>query len=284
MLGVKVVRYFSRLKEYEVFGTFRGELPFHHQSVHWRKLDLTDKDGLRTLLEEVQPEIVIHCAANTNVDNCELLVGESSYLHAEVVIEFKKCKSILLFVYISTDSIFDGQHGDYTEEDVPLPLNTYALTKLRGEDLVKENFIDHMIIRTNIFGYHEHGSGVSITEWALDKFGSGERIIGFKDVFFNPIYTGQLAEVIYKLIVAKFRGVINIGSSEAISKCFFLQTLASEFSFSSSLVECGAINQGDLQAQRPLNTTLNISKMASLIGVLSLRDGLELLHNDLLIK
>jgi len=237
---------------------------------------------LASSLDEINPDVIIHCAAIVNVDECEINKRVAEVLHRDVTAILACYKSdSTRFIYISTDSVFDGQKGSYTEKDVPNPINYYAKTKRDGEIVVLENNHNGVVIRTNIYGCHLE-NGKSLVEWAIDNLKQGKSIIGFNDVYFNPVYAKQVAEVIKEIIPTKyFKGILNVTSKEYCSKYEFLLSIARQFNFNTELITKASVKQLQFLAPRPLNTTLNANLLRSVLGkVLTLQDGLAALKKD----
>ena len=97
-------------------------------------------------------------------------------------------------VYVSTDSVHDGEKGDYYETDEPRPCNTYG-ARNGGRAGLPGGGPAALVLRTNIYGRH-FDERSSLAEWALGQFEQGQEIKGFADVFFNPAHTGQLAALL----------------------------------------------------------------------------------------
>jgi dTDP-4-dehydrorhamnose reductase len=240
-------------------------------------IDLTNNKDLAKLLADLKPDLIIHCAAAVNVDACEENKKYADALHVrstEILAAATK-----RIVYVSTDSVFDGEKGNYAETDVPAPLNYYAETKLEGEKKALAN-LNSIVLRTNIYGFH-HTEMPSLAEWALGNLRNNKSIGGFTDVFFNPLYTAQLADVIIALVKKEYKGVLNAASDPFISKYLFLVKLAETFGYPASLVEEKSISDISFKAKRPNNTTLNFSKQEEILGAApTLSEGLEMFKRD----
>lgn len=281
MLGKDIVEILSKDVDCFVVGFSRTVNPYlstDHQVIG----DLTDLEFLSSSLDEIKPDVIIHCAAIVNVDECETNKRVAEALHRDVTGILARYKSgSTRFIHISTDSVFDGQKGSYTEEDTPNPINYYAKTKRDGEIVVLENNHNAVVIRTNIYGYHlEHGK--SLVEWAINNLKQGKSINGFTDVYFNPVYTKQLGEVIKDIIPTKyFKGILNVTSKDYCSKYEFLLRIARQFNFNPNLIEKNSVRSFEFLAPRPVNTTLNADLLKSVFDkVLTLQDGLSALNRD----
>ncbi len=285
MLGEKIIKYFSSDDYYRVFATFRNEIGYTNEKILWKKIDLNDRSNLLKALNYIDPDIIIHCAANINLDQTELDNTDAKYIHSDIIKEFKQGSPNAIFVYISTDSIFNGKTGNYKESDDADPINKYALSKLDGESNVKKYFRNYIILRTNIYGYHSSSNKPSLAQWAISKLKNHEPINGFDDVIFNPVYTMQLAMIVEQLLKIEFRGLINVACDEIVTKHDFLIAIAKKFNFNEELITKSNSNKQSFIAARPLNTSLNNSLVNKIIGKnLSLSEGMQMLFNDFINK
>lgn len=184
----------------------------HHElyGVNRTKLDITNKIRVCSYIDRVKPDVIVHCAAFTNVDGAEKdkgLAYEVNVLGTKYIAQVAgriKCK----FVYISTDYVFNGEkHTPYNIEDRPNPLNIYGETKLAGEHLVTKYTKNHFIIRTSwIFG---KGDNHFIAK--IEKIASvyGEvRVVS--DQFGSPTYALDLAYFIEELIETDQYGLYHV--------------------------------------------------------------------------
>ena len=186
------------------------------------------------------------------------------------------------YIYISTDSVFDGQKGNYTESSEVHPLNYYAETKLLGENIIKETVDNLYILRTNIYGF-SIPMKKSLFEWAYFELNEGNPINGFSNMYFNPMYVGQLAKCIESFISNEIPfGTYNVTTDEKISKYDFLLKIAKEFGFQLNAINEVTFNQNDFVAPRALNTTLDNSKLKSVFKDFdfSIDTGFLMLKND----
>ena len=163
-------------------------------------------------------------------------------------------------VYISTDSVFDGNSRSSAERDRPNPTNVYAASKLAGETAVQEEAESSLVLRTNIYGWNVQEKQ-SLAEWVIDKLEAGQTVPGFADVVFSPILANDLSEVILDMIALRLRGVY-LGGSEACSKYEFARHVAEVFGFDTALVHPTEVAGSGLGAPRPLNTSLNTDKVS----------------------
>jgi dTDP-4-dehydrorhamnose reductase len=177
LLGINMA--IEAAKRHTVFGTtYRQKIKSENFITIQTNLLL---DGaVENLIDEVQPDWVINCAALAIVDACE----RDPNLARKFNVEFPgKLAAIVArggarLIHISTDAVFDGQRGDYTEDDTPNPLSVYARTKLEGEWAVSEADPNAIVARVNLFGWSLTGKR-SLAEWFYNNLRAGERNDGF---------------------------------------------------------------------------------------------------------
>ena len=264
---------------YEVFGvskTSRLSLP----GLYEINADLCDSNLVEKILKHSKPDIIIHTAAFTNLEYCERNISECYTMHVELTQKLAEYASAKM-IYISTDSVFKGDLGGYAEDDPTYPLNYYAHSKLEGEwSMLRTNHLS-TVIRTNIYGF-KRPPGNSLVEWALSSLREKQDVKGFTDVIFNPLYVGQLSQIIIKLLSSKISGLLHVGASENISKFTFLRKLASTFGYPEDFVSA-SLSSDNNEIRRPKNTALNIQRMKKLFNeVPLLSTGFDMLKTDYL--
>ena len=279
MLGSELASYFNSFGEYEVFGLGRSETNiFSNERQFIFNLESFNSEEL----EDEKFDIIIHSAALTDINLCESNKKLADKLNIDAsaeIAKLAKASNAKLF-YISTDSVFNGKEGNYSETEIPAPLNYYAFTKFAGELKVLE-FCEKncLIVRTNIYGLNQPFRN-TIAEWALKEWANNKQINGFEDVYFNALYTGQLAEILKNLIELNVNEkILNVGSSEFISKYDFLNKLRLKFGFENSLLNKSNSSNFIRKIRRPLNTTLNLSKLEKIVDVPTFEDGICKLAN-----
>lgn len=275
MLGKDIVRTLSTINDYTIYAINRK---IDTSVTNSYDIDMRDHEKILSVVKDINPDVIIHAAALVDVDFCE----KNKKIAYDINVNASKRLAALTkkMVYISTDSVYSGVVGNFKETDSKDPINYYALTKSIAEDEVMKTNPDSVILRTNIYGYHTP-IGRSLFEWGYKSLSQGSEITGFDDVFFNPLYTEQLAYAIRVLLDINYSGVINIGSDKPLSKYDFLIKLANTFKFDEKLIRPISVDKGVLGAKRPKNTTLNINKMEEVTGLsFSVKFGLEQLHKD----
>lgn len=264
LLGSCIAR--ESLNEHELFGISRTIIPPAAQWRH-RHLDLTDASSTLRFLSKVHPQLIIHCAALTDVEQCERDESRAWAVNVEAtkVLASWASEDAAKFILISTDSVFDGTRGNYRESDDPAPVNVYARTKLAAEEFVRSSCPNALIIRTNFFGW-SHGHRAGLAEWMLARLIKGEGFGGFTDVRFSPLFTDELAHIILELIRRDARGLFHLGARDSCSKYEFAIELARAFQLDASIIHPVSVDEFPFRACRPKNTSLSTEKLSRFLG------------------
>ncbi|MGC1132299.1 MAG: SDR family oxidoreductase [Nitrososphaeraceae archaeon] len=231
------------------------------------RLDITDVKSVREKILRLDPDCIINCAAMADVDQCERkpdLARAVNSIGAKNLAGICRSTGARL-LQISTDSVFDGVVGGYTELSRPNPINAYAATKYDGEKAVISILRNYVVIRTNFYG-HNH-DGKYLMNWILSHLIDNERIIGFIDSRFNPLWIRDLAYCIIKLIDLPYRGILNCSGDEVFSKYQFIRKIALDLGYRNDNIQKGTSAQVPLTARRPNNTYLVNKKMHKLLKV-----------------
>lgn len=262
---------------FEVFGVTHHH-PLHQAPFHVLQADLLERGALERLLDTVQPDWVIHCAALANLDDCEADPDLAHRLNAEIPGRLAtlvakggaRAKPIRL-VHISTDAVFDGVRGNYAEEDAPNPLSVYARTKLAGERAVTSANPQAIVARVNLFGWSLMGRR-SLAEFFVNHLSAGERVMGFTDVYFCPLLVNDLAEVLIWMLgigsatKEQLSGLYHVASREATSKYDFGVAVARRFGLDETLIDPVPVAASGLQAPRSPNLTLRTDKLRAVFS------------------
>lgn len=222
-------------------------------------MDIRKKNSVENVVKKINPDIIINCAAKTNLDEIEnesINAFEVNAYGAEIISKISK-KYSKRFVHISTDSVFDGTQGLYDEKDIPNPINQYSKSKLEGEKLIRNNNSDAVIVRTNFYGYSNKKD--FLFNWILKKIRNNESINAFEDIVFNPLEINNLSELLLELCLNEFKGTIHLAGNEIFNKYKFAKKIASTLNYDEKLIIKGNSNDMNFTAKRPKNTSLNNS-------------------------
>jgi dTDP-4-dehydrorhamnose reductase len=266
MLGTNIVMEGRKLNK-KMIAIYNNN-PVKFPDVECLRINLSDIKTITNLIHSLKPKSIIHCAALTNVDWCEEHPIETKNVNQDVSFYIAEAAQDIksLFVYISTDSIFDGKTGNYTEEDSPNPLNVYSSSKRGAELLIETKIKNRLIIRTNIYGWNLQNK-LSLAEWIVGTLESGQELTAFEDVIFSPILVNDLANIIFDMVEAKLNGIYHVGSSDYCSKFRFACELADAFELDKELIQPISIDSLNLKAKRPKNSSLQTSKICLDLGI-----------------
>lgn len=263
MLGSSLIRVLG--ERHALTGLSRSRPP--NARIDWLDVDLRIPGEIGAALGRAEPDVIVHAAAMTNVDECERQPDLAHRVNEGCVGEltaYSKTSGAKL-VYISTDAVFDGAAGrPYREEDEPRPLNVYARAKLGGERLAL-GAPGSLVLRTNIFGWR-HGRGGSLAEWILAGLREGRELTTFRDVYFSPIAAVLLADVVASCLDRKLSGLFHAGGAESISKHQFAVKIAEYCGLPTGSLRPISVDEKGLDAPRPKFMSLDSSKLAAAIG------------------
>jgi dTDP-4-dehydrorhamnose reductase len=265
LLGANLIS-LAREQGREVAGLYHRH-PVHIGGVKMLAADLADEAETRRTLQEIKPSSVVHCAAATNVDWCEEHPEDAHRVNVSVPAALARItsQSDIRMLYISTDSVFDGERGNYSETDTPAPVNVYARTKLQGErEVFRQNPIA-LTARVNFYGWNAQSKD-NFAEWILKQLTLARIVPGFSDVVFCPILANDLAEVLLAMLDRNLTGLYHVVGAEAISKYEFARQVASTFGFDPGQVACTRVADAGRRALRPRDTSLNTAKISTALG------------------
>jgi dTDP-4-dehydrorhamnose reductase len=230
-------------------------------------IDLTDESATRDFLSALRPDAIVHCAAATNLDWCEdnPQQAEAINVQASRTLASIACTLNARFLYVSTDSVFDGKKGNYIETEKATPLNVYGRSKLAGERETLQHYPSALVARVNIYGWNSQDKQ-SLAEWILSRLEQGMDVPGFTDVFFTPILVNDLAPVLLSMLQQEMSGVYHVAGSEKISKFEFAREVAAVFEFDPARVTPCRVKDMHLRAERPLDISLNTEKVEAALG------------------
>ena len=272
MLGQKLVKLFLKKPGYEIHALSRGSNRLDHQKGYaYYDLDLLNKVALLALLDQIVPDVILHTAAMTYVDDCELQQEVCVRMNLEVVANFLEyCdKKDVYLVHLSTDFIFDGKKGTaYKEDDVAHPVNYYGRSKLKSELMIKESNVDHAILRTIlVYGLVDGNDRSNIVLWVKNSLENKKEINVVTDQLRMPTYAEDLAEACWLAVEKKAKGVFNVSSNQLMSIYEVALAVADAFGLDKELIHPVRTNALSLPANRPLSTGFDLNKSISEINL-----------------
>lgn len=277
LLGKKLRDIFIE-NNYDVYSTYYRTHPSNIERNY--QLDITQKKDVDTVIIKIKPDVVVHAAALTNVDECEKNQDMADAINTQgtknIAETVKKIGS--KFMYISTDYVFDGEKGLYTEQDEVNPINYYGVTKLKGEEVVKNIVDDCIIVRTSvIFGLSNKKNFVT---WILDNLQRQRRIRIVNDQYVSPTLNTDLSEQLVALLKNDAQGVFHTAGGERINRYAFSQIVADVFHLDKTLIQAISVNDMNWLAERPKDSSLDVSKVTRLKKPYMLRKAVSLLKEE----
>ena len=187
--------------------------------VHALKVNLLDQSELRRSLAEFRPDLVVHAAGMTNVDECERNQKLTNLANVNTACNVARAARAFgaRLIHISTDHIFAGNNAFVTEEEPPRPINVYAQSKLEAEQCVQELDTSALIVRTNFYGWG-HRYRQSFSDWIINALRQEKTITMYDDVYYTPTLIDHVVLVAHELIDLGVSGVINVVSEDRVSK------------------------------------------------------------------
>ena len=230
-------------------------------------VDITDQYSVEKIVEKQNPDIIVHAAGITDVDQCEKNPDLARTVHVKGTGNVAKSANSNDFplIYISTDHLWDGTRPKVDEDTPPYPINTYAKTKLEGELTAFEICEKVLSIRTNFFG-HGRPWRMSFSDWILKNLAQESTLSMFTDAYFTPISTQYLSQFIMELVDQKATGIFNIAGTERLSKYDFAVLLAKEAGYSSNKIRKTLLADFGFSAPRPRDMSLSTKKISHFLG------------------
>ncbi|MDP2012753.1 MAG: SDR family oxidoreductase [Actinomycetota bacterium] len=229
--------------------------------------DLRDTEATGALIRSTAPDVVLHAAAISGHEQADADRDQAEAVNVHATAEIARaCADIgARLVYISTDSVFSGSTGNYSEGDEPEPFSWYGESKLLGEAHARNLVADHLIVRTNFFGWSETGRK-SVLEFFVNSLRAQQHVRGYPDFVVTSIYAQQLIDAIWRLSELGATGTFHVASSDALSKYEFGMSVAEQFGLDSSLIAREGPPADAHTTSRARNLSLNTSKAAAVLG------------------
>jgi dTDP-4-dehydrorhamnose reductase len=264
LLGQKLVKHLS-IKNIPFIATSKGKNRNPDcMDAYYSPMDICSPDAIKSVFNRFIPSHVIHTAAMTNVDECEEFPLECEKLNVEATqLLFEATHKIgAHFQLLSTDFVFDGLKGNYSERDVPNPLSVYARSKVSAENLVlTSSYLKFSIVRTIIlYGKANNLSRSNIVCWAKEALSKGQPLSIIDDQFRAPTWADDLAWACIRICDLQKTGIYHIAGPETMSIYDLVLRIAKFYSFSTEFLtktDSLSLNQ---KAKRPPKTGFDLQK------------------------
>ena len=288
LLGQKLIAALREDGGTDLVATSRGEdRSAEPLGDRYRSLDITDKAAVQALFDEVRPEVVIHTAAMTNVDACELDPKACRLQNVEATRHLVDAARELdgHFIFLSTNFIFDGEAGPYQEEDEPAPLSVYGHSKLEGERLVREAGLSRWAIARTIivYGTAPGLSRSNVVLWAKQALEKGDAIRVVDDQWRMPTLAEDLADGCIRIARQGATGIFHLSGPDGMSILELVERVGAFFGLDTTKVTPVKSDTLGQPARRPPRTGFILDKARSELGYAphTFEEGLAILRDQL---
>jgi dTDP-4-dehydrorhamnose reductase len=241
--------------------------------------ELTDPNGVRDAFDEAKPEVVVHPASMTVVDACEkdplAAYGANVTATEQVAKQARRLGAHL--VHVSTDYVFDGDHGPYAEGDRPNPRGVYATTKHMAEQAVRVLAPSWAICRTAVVYGWPQAARTNFGAWMVGALGKGEQVKLFQDQYVSPSLADNVAAMLAEIAARRLDGVWNVAGADVVNRLEFGLLLCELFGFDKERLVPVKLKEAGMASPRPLHSGLKVDKASAHLAEkpLGLRESLE---------
>lgn len=239
-----------------------------HPSSPFLQLDMQDEGAVQSLLGRLRPELVAVPAANPYVDDCELHPEQTRRVNVAGTLNVARaCRELgARMVFFSSDYVFDGVKGVYTEEDAPCPINEYGRQKAETEAGVLAAGPRNLVVRTSgAYGWQWEPKNFVLQ--VRNRLSAGQAMPVAADLRYNPTYAENLAEVTVALAGIGASGIFHVVGAEEIRRFDFAVRAARAFGLDASLLKPVPSSEFKSPTPRPKESSLDTAKVRAAVGV-----------------
>jgi len=286
LLGQKLVTLLQHIEGIELTATGKGLNRNPEGSYTYLSANLLNHEGVKTFLTLTQPDVIIHCAAMTQVDKCEenpTACWDVNVKATQNLVDIAKELDIY-FLYVSTDFVFDGLSGPYREQDIPSPISHYGRSKAKAEEIVLESGIRAAIVRTVlVYGVAHDPSRSNIVLWVKNSLEKKEEIRVVEDQWRTPTLAEDLAYGCWLVVKNQKSGVFHISGDETMTPYDLSLKVADYFELDKSLITPVDVFTFTQPAKRPPKTGFIIHKAQRELGFKpkTFAEGLSIINQQL---
>lgn len=258
--------------------------PFAMDGVRVHSVDLTKRAPVQKLLERVRPHIVLHCAAQSNLDRCQIHQEDAAAVNIDATSYLARwCgRNEVRFIYISSDMVFDGYQGSYKETHVMRPLNFYGWTKAEAEREVASHCKNYVIARSALLYGRPVTGGTSFSSWIEQRLREKQIVPLYNDQYRSPLLAANGAEALLELAGNEFTGILHLGGCERIDRYSFGLKLAQILGYDSTLLRECSMKDSHSAAPRPRDVSFCIDKAKKFLRtkLLSVEEGMRMMRRS----
>jgi len=268
LLGQKLLELAA--SKYSILGIDIHPEPFNKQiKFQYEQFDITDRRLLTESILNFYPHYLINTAAMTDVDGCEKKKEQcwKINVHAVKNIVYAARKIGTKIIHLSSDYIFDGKNGPYSENDSPSPLGYYGKSKLASENVLHASGLEYAIVRTMVLYGVAFNVRPNYVTWLISALKENSNLKIVTDQVGAPTLVDDLAAAILKIIKLEKWDIFHVSGGELIDRYNFALKIAEEFGLADKLISPITTAELSQKALRPLNSGFNVSKAQTELGI-----------------
>ncbi len=236
---------------------------------HYREaiFDFT-REGWENELAKISPDVIVHTAAMAGVDACQQHQRKAYKINVEATEKIALyCKTHdCRLVFISTDQVFSGTRGKYTESEIPHPVNYYGQTKLMAEQKIASSAENWVILRGGLFYGKSLGGRMSFTEFLISQMQEGKKMEVFSDQYRSPVLVDDLAEIVWLTVNAEYKGIFHVAGPEVLSRQQMAEKVCDWMGIDYRLLMPVKTEDKNLKAPRGRDCSLDAAKISSTLN------------------
>jgi len=263
LIGSQIVKDLVQ-KNHAVYSCYHDQKPLQGIPT---LLDLTDETQIIQTLQETKPDRIIHLAAMTGVDLCETEKELATIINTKATetLARQAAKINAFFVYVSTDYVFNGISGMKKEDDITNPLGFYGKSKLEGE-LVLNKFASNWCIARTSTPFGIHSTKKSFPLWVKENLETKKEIPVLVDQFTSPTYVPNLSKMLIEITTRQITGIFHVSGATRISRYALAELVADKLNLDKNLLIPTKIDAMNWKAQRPKDSSLDVSFAAEILN------------------
>ncbi|MGN7205445.1 SDR family oxidoreductase [Pedobacter sp. SAFR-022] len=287
LLGQKITENILLNKQYHLIATSKGSNRYPIKEGYvYAEMDILDPGQVRNVVAQYKPDAIIHTAAMTNVDTCQVEKKLAHALNVEAVKTLVAvCETMnIQLIHLSTDFVFDGEQGPYEESAEPNPLSYYGQTKVEAEELVKNSHCRWSIIRTIlVYGIVKDMSRSNIVLWAKNALEKAAPLNVVNDQWRMPTLAEDLASACLAAVEKEVTGIYHISGMDMMSVSELVGRVADYFNLDKSLITEVSSSTLNQSAARPKRTGFILDKAIRDLNYQphSFEEGIEILEQQM---
>lgn len=287
LLGQKITENILQTQRFNLIATSKGGNRFPIKDGYtYAEMDIINSEQVQAVLAQYRPDAVIHTAAMTNVDTCHVNREQAYQLNVEAVETLASLceKNNIQLVQLSTDFVFDGSGGPYTEEAKPNPVSFYGETKLQAEEVIRKSKGKWVVLRTIlVYGIVQDMSRSNIVLWTKEALEKREIINVVNDQWRTPTLAEDLAECCLLAVEKEAQGIYNASGKDMMTIVDLVRKVADFYQLDKNLIKemsSASLNQ---EAKRPMRTGFILDKVIRDLGYQphSFDEGLVILDKQM---